>query len=124
MHKNHPPRSEAPEKKTDIRPWGGFHQLTHNEHTSVKIIWVNPGEKLSLQTHMHRSELWMVIEGSMEVQLDDTTMTVSKDEHVFIPCGTRHRAMGLDAPCRWIEIAFGHFDEDDIVRLEDAYGRS
>ena len=118
------PREAAPDRVTDHRPWGGFHRLSHNEHCSVKIIWVEPGKRLSLQTHKLRSEMWIVIEGEMEVEVDGNRMTLTKDEHVFIPCGAKHRAIGLDAPCRWVEIAFGHFDEDDIVRLEDDHGRA
>lgn len=121
---DHPPRASAPEKLTTTKPWGGFHQLAHNEHSTVKILWVEPGHQLSLQTHKLRSEFWYVLEGEMEVHLDGATITVTKDEHIFIPCGAKHRACGLTTTCRWLEIAFGHFDEDDIVRHEDVYGRA
>jgi len=117
------PRTEAPETLTDHRPWGGFRQYALNENCTVKILWVEPGQQLSLQTHKLRSELWVIVEGEMAVELDGVSKTFRQDEQVFIPCGTKHRARGLDATCRWLEIGFGHFDENDIVRLEDSYGR-
>ena len=118
------PRQEAPEKITDHRPWGGFHRLAHNEHATVKILWVEPGKRLSLQSHKFRSELWIVVEGEMEVEIDGNRIIVGQDEQAFIPCGAKHRAVGLDKKCRWVEIAFGHFDEDDITRYEDDHGRA
>ena len=118
------PRDEALESVIDIRPWGGFRGISYNEPSTVKIIWVEPGKRLSLQSHKKRSELWTVIDGEMDVELDGKVIRAKKDDQVFIPCGAKHRAVGLDAPCRWIEIAFGYFDEADIVRYEDDFGRA
>lgn len=117
------PRHEAPEKVTDHRPWGGFHRLVHNEHCSVKVLWVEPKQRLSLQNHQFRSEYWYVIEGEMEVEIDGVRSTLARDEHIFIPCGAKHRAVGLNRTCRWIEVSFGDFIENDVFRFEDDYDR-
>lgn len=118
------PRSTTPEQVTEERPWGGFVRLSHNEPTSVKIIWVEPGKRLSLQSHKKRSEFWRVLEGRIAVHLDGKEFVLEKDQEVFIPCGSKHRASGIDVPSRWLEISFGDFDEDDITRYEDDFGRS
>lgn len=106
------------------RPWGGFERLTYNEIGTTKIITVNPGEQLSIQYHHHRSERWRVVNGSMEVLLGDEWKRVSEGDLIEIPQGTIHAARGLDTPCVWVEISYGEFDENDIVRIEDKYGRT
>lgn len=121
---NQPPRQTPPHRSTVNKPWGGFDQFTLNEQTTVKILTVNPGESLSLQSHAHRSEWWIVLDTNMAVEIDGQRSTVNKGEDIFIPQGAKHRAIGLDAPCRWLEIAFGTFDENDITRFEDKYGRA
>ncbi len=118
------PRTEPPLRYVEERPWGGFEKFVQNEPVSVKRIWVEPGKRLSLQSHTMRSELWTMLSGSMEVQVDDVVRTVSTGDQIFVPCGSKHRATGLDARAEWLEIAFGTFDEDDIVRFEDDFGRA
>ncbi len=118
------PRKEPPLRYVEERPWGGFEKFVQNEPVSVKRIWVEPGKRLSLQSHTKRSELWTVLSGSMEVQVGDDVRTLGAGDQVFIPCGAKHRATGLDARAEWLEIAFGIFDEDDIVRYEDDFGRA
>lgn len=106
------------------RPWGEFEQLTHNAPTTVKIITVAPGHRLSLQTHARRAEFWRVIEGAMDVTVGDRSWTARVGEDLWIPLGERHR-MGNSsgATARILEIGFGEFDESDIVRIEDDYAR-
>lgn len=107
------------------RPWGGFRRYTHNEVSTVKIITVHPGEVLSLQFHHQRDELWVVLDTGLRVTLDNRLWEPEPYEEIFIPHGARHRIAGVGTrPARWLEISFGHFDENDIVRLEDQYGRS
>lgn len=115
------PRSGIYEEK---RPWGGFRRYTHNQLSTVKIITVNPGEVLSLQYHHHRDELWITLDPGLRVTLDDRVWEAAPYEEIFIPHGSRHRMAAVGKqPSRWLEISFGEFDENDIVRLEDRYGR-
>jgi mannose-6-phosphate isomerase len=115
------PRSAIYEEN---RPWGGFRRYTHNQVSTVKIITVNPGQVLSLQYHHHRDELWVVLDSGLSVTLDDRVWEPALYEEIFIPHGSYHRMAGVGSqPSRWLEISFGHFDENDIVRLEDQYGR-
>ena len=117
-------RTDPPEVVTVNRPWGKFDLLVDNEPVSVKIIIVEPNQELSLQTHALRSEWWTILDGSAEVELNGEKSTLIAGERFFIPQGAKHRAKGLNEGCRWLEIIFGHFDENDIVRLEDKYGRT
>jgi len=106
------------------RPWGQFEQYTLNEPTTVKIITVLPGRRLSLQRHEHRGEFWKVVDGPMEIEVDDRAWSATTGETIWVPRGSTHR-MGNSghAPARILEIAYGPFDEDDIERLEDDYSR-
>jgi mannose-1-phosphate guanylyltransferase/mannose-6-phosphate isomerase len=117
------PRTQ-PESTTVHRPWGRFTQYAHNEPVTVKIIGVNPGAVLSLQRHRRRSELWIPLDATLLVEVDGRAWRPAVDEPVWIPAGATHR---LSAPGdqggRIMEVAFGHFDEEDIERLEDKYGR-
>lgn len=108
----------------DVRPWGRFDQFTANEPSTVKIITVEPGHRLSLQRHSHRSEYWVIIDGPVDVSVDDAAWTAEAGEKVWVPVGAMHRLGNSGtAPVRILEIGFGHFDEDDIERLEDDYAR-
>jgi mannose-6-phosphate isomerase len=121
VHTRDDPRSRIYE---EARPWGGFRRYTHNQVSTVKIITVNPGEVLSLQYHRHREELWVALDTGLRVTLGDRVWDPEPYEEIFIPQGTQHRIAGIGAqPSRWLEISFGQFDEQDIVRLEDHYGR-
>lgn len=106
------------------RPWGSFQQFTLNEPTTVKVITVEPGQRLSLQTHALRAEFWQVLDGPIDVTVGERTWSAQPGEQVWIPVGTRHR-MGNSAevPGRVLEVGYGEFDEADIVRLEDDYQR-
>ena len=106
------------------RPWGGFRRYTHNQISTVKIITVNPGEILSLQYHHLRDELWVALTHELQVTINETSWEPQLYEEIYIPRGTKHRMAGVgDNPGRWLEISFGEFNEDDIVRLEDSYNR-
>jgi len=108
----------------DERPWGNFQQFVLNEAVTVKIITVNPGQRLSLQTHGHRDEMWQVLDVPLDLQIDDGTVASKPGERVWVPRGAKHRiANSGSEPGRLLEIAFGVFDEDDIERLEDDYDR-
>ena len=106
------------------RPWGKFQQFLSNEAVTVKIITVNPGHRLSLQTHGHRDEMWQVLDVPIDIQIDDHIWTAQPGERIWAPQGCRHRmANSGTEPGRVLEIAFGDFDESDIERLQDDYAR-
>ena len=114
----------CPDVLVDARPWGGFEQFTHNEPTTVKVITVMPGCRLSLQRHESRDELWVVLDPGAVVSVDGRESRPSPGERVWIPRGSTHR-LGCAGvrPTRVLEIAFGDFDEDDIEPLADDYAR-
>ena len=107
------------------RPWGSYTSLIENKKWLVKSIEVNPGSKLSLQMHHHRTEHWIVVSGTAKVELDNKSFVLSENQSTFIPLGSRHR---LSNPGKinltLIEIQSGDYiGEDDIVRFKDDYGR-
>jgi mannose-6-phosphate isomerase-like protein (cupin superfamily) len=110
-------------KYIEKRPWGKFEQFCENEICTVKIINVNPNEELSLQYHLHRDEFWRVLDGSATIVVGDKMQDGKEGDEFFIPKKTRHRIKTGNSPVRILEISFGRFDEDDIVRLEDKYKR-
>ncbi len=112
------------EKYQEERPWGKFEQFCKNEPCTVKIISVKPNSALSLQYHHHRNEFWRVIGGKGIVVIDGTEHEAIADKEFFIPKGAHHRIKTEDHAVQILEISFGQFDENDIVRLEDVYDRS
>ncbi|WKV11413.1 phosphomannose isomerase type II C-terminal cupin domain [Marivirga harenae] len=111
------------EKYTEKRPWGNFEQFTHNENSTVKLINVDAHAELSLQYHKNRSEFWKVIEGSPVILIGDKKVTASKGDEFFIPALTHHQIITHEKPACILEIAFGEFDENDIIRIKDKYNR-
>ncbi len=106
------------------RPWGNFERFTLNEKTTVKIITVNAGQSISLQTHEHRDEFWRVISGSGTVHINGKDTEAREGDAFFGKRGQEHRIVGGPEGFKCLEIAFGDFDEGDIKRLEDKYGRA
>ncbi|MFH7321507.1 mannose-1-phosphate guanylyltransferase/mannose-6-phosphate isomerase [Desulfurivibrio sp. D14AmB] len=107
------------------RPWGTYEGLAMDERFQVKRITVKPGASLSLQHHYHRAEHWIVVKGSARITCDDQVMLLSENQSTYIPLGSSHR---LENPGKitleLIEVQSGSYlGEDDIVRLEDKYGR-
>lgn len=105
------------------RPWGRFLQFTKNEPSTVKILTVNAHEAFSLQYHKHREEFWFVLSGQGKITIGDKVHNVVHNAQFLIPAETPHRIEAGDEPVVVLEISTGDFDEDDIVRLEDKYGR-
>ena len=105
------------------RPWGNFERFTLNEKTTVKIISVNAGESISLQTHEHRDEFWRVLKGSGVIRIGEIDNDAKEGDTFFSPRHSEHRVTGGPEGLSFLEIAFGDFDEHDIRRLEDRYGR-
>ena len=106
------------------RPWGNFERFTLNETTTVKILTVNPEQSVSLQTHEHRDEFWRIIKGTGIVHIDGTDHEARTGDTFWCPRGSKHRIQGGPEGIQWLEIAFGDFDESDITRFEDRYGRT
>jgi mannose-1-phosphate guanylyltransferase / mannose-6-phosphate isomerase len=109
----------------DHRPWGWFETLAHGDRFQVKRIVVHPGAALSLQSHVHRAEHWIVVSGTARVTVEDTVTLVTENQSVYIPLGAKHR---LENPGRvamvLIEVQTGtYLGEDDITRYEDVYAR-
>ena len=107
----------------ETRPWGNFKRFTHNELSTVKIITVNAGQSISLQTHEHRDEFWYVFKGTGTIRIGDTDYEAREGSRFFCPRGNEHRVTGGPEGTTFLEIAFGDFEEGDIHRLEDLYGR-
>jgi len=109
----------------DHRPWGWFESLVVGGRFQVKRILVHPGASLSLQSHHHRSEHWIVVEGTARVTIDDEVKLVTENQSVYIPLGAVHRMENPGkVPMVLIEVQTGAYvGEDDIVRYEDVYAR-
>ena len=109
----------------DYRPWGWFQSLVVGGRFQVKKISVHPGAALSLQSHHHRSEHWIVVEGTARVTIGDEVKLVSENESVYIPLGATHRMENPGkVPMVLIEVQTGSYlGEDDIIRYEDVYAR-
>jgi mannose-6-phosphate isomerase len=107
------------------RPWGSFTVLEENRNYKIKRIEVNPGQRLSLQMHHHRSEHWIVVSGSAKVTCGAKESIINVNESTFIPIGFNHRLENPGViPLIIIEVQSGEYlGEDDIVRLEDDYRR-
>ncbi len=105
------------------RPWGSFDQFTHDTQTTVKILNISASKRLSLQKHEHRSEFWHVISGDGIVTIDTEEHHARQGDEFEIPIGTVHRIAGGGGGIRLLEIATGEFDENDIIRIEDDFGR-
>jgi mannose-1-phosphate guanylyltransferase/mannose-6-phosphate isomerase len=117
--------SQAHQHAKDYRPWGWFESLVNMPGYQVKRLHVYPGAALSLQSHQHRSEHWVVVSGTASVVRDDEVLTLATNESVYIHVGQKHRlANETDAPLTVIEVQTGDYlGEDDIVRYEDVYRR-
>ena len=118
--------AEIEEHKRMYRPWGWYESVVEGDRFQVKKICVKPGSKLSLQKHFHRSEHWVVVEGTALVQINDETSQLTENESTYIPLGAIHRLSNPGhIPLTIIEVQTGSYlGEDDIVRFDDVYGRS
>ncbi len=118
-------RTEAIEHRRVYRPWGYYQTQDLGSRHQVKRICVNPGARLSLQKHFHRSEHWVVVRGAAEVTVGEAVSTVHENESVYVPIGSVHRlANPGKIPLELIEVQVGSYlGEDDILRLDDVYRR-
>ena len=111
--------------ESETRPWGTFHVLVNDETHKVKKLIVNPKQRLSLQYHKHRVEVWVVVKGQVRVTCDEESAVLSYGESIRIPLGSLHRIENItDSPAELIEVQTGtYFGEDDIIRVADDFNR-
>ena len=111
--------------KKDERPWGRFFILQDEINYKIKRIEVEPGQRVSYQFHNKRSETWVIIKGSAYITVDDTSKEFEKGDTIIIPLKAKHRVENKsNSLLVFIEIQIGsYFGEDDIIRLNDDYGR-
>lgn len=116
---------QATDFPKDHRPWGWFESLAVGPRFQVKRIHVHPGAALSLQSHVHRSEHWIVVQGTARVTVNDTVRLVTENESIYIPLGAIHRMENPGkVPMVLIEVQTGSYvGEDDIIRYDDRYAR-
>ena len=118
-------RKQAESFPRDHRPWGWFETLALADRFQVKRIVVKPGAALSLQSHVHRSEHWIVVSGTARVTVDETVTLVTENQSIYVPLGAVHRMENPGkVPMVLIEVQTGSYlGEDDIIRYEDVYSR-
>lgn len=115
---------EQPETKRVERPWGSFTQYANNSECTVSLMTVLPGQRLSLQSHTGRSELWIVIDNGSVIQVGEETATYRSGDEIWIPAEAKHRLGNLGpTPVRVLEVAFGNWQQEDITRYADDYVR-
>jgi mannose-6-phosphate isomerase len=117
------PPNVRPVASIDSGEWGHASQVAKNVPVSVKLVKVHDGGVHSLQVHRRRSELWVIVDHGLRVEVDGVTTHPSAGDEVWIPAGATHRVAAPNGGGRFIEVSFGHFDEADVTRLDDAYGR-
>lgn len=119
-----PVPTTKPPVKTIERPWGRFYQYAFNEDCTVSLMIVHPGQRLSLQSHTARGELWIILDDGALVQLNDRVAQHSAGDEIWIPANSKHRlSCSGDSPVRVLEIAFGNWQQADITRYDDDYAR-
>ena len=116
---------QAEQFPRDYRPWGWFESIAKGERFQVKRIQVKPGQSLSLQSHHHRAEHWIVVSGTAKVTINEDVKLVTENQSVYIPVGSVHRLENPGKlPVVLIEVQTGSYlGEDDIIRYEDKYAR-
>ena len=115
--------SEKPPTQFVERPWGFFHQYAFNKDVTVSLMTVHPGQQLSLQSHVGRAELWIVLDDGAAVQVDDQLYHPKAGDEIWIPANARHRLSSAGPTVRVLEVAFGNWQQDDITRYADDYSR-
>jgi len=111
--------------KTYARPWGSYKTIELGEGFQVKTITVLPEGRLSLQSHFKRSEHWVVVNGEVQVTVDERVKVFVRNEAIYIPLNAKHRLENFSTkPATIVEVQVGDYlGEDDIVRYDDIYGR-
>lgn len=105
------------------RPWGFFKQYANNEDVTVSLMSVKPSQRLSLQSHTGRAELWIVLDDGAEVQINDDILHPNAGDELWIPANAKHRLSSIGGTVRVLEVAFGNWQQADISRYDDDYAR-
>ncbi len=117
----------VPSVKPDIqeieRAWGRFKQYANNEDVTVSLMIVKANQRLSLQSHTGRAELWIVLDEGAIVQVGDNVLHPKAGEEIWIPANTQHRLGSTGPEVRVLEVAYGNWQQEDITRYADDYGR-
>ncbi|NBD37519.1 MAG: cupin domain-containing protein [Verrucomicrobia bacterium] len=127
--RNHDLRNQThPRRKARTGPrrpaWGQFRQYAFNEDCTVSLMEVQPGMRLSLQSHTGRAELWIVMDAGAQVQVGEEIRDCAPMEEIWITANEKHRLSCVgDKPCRVLEVAFGNWQQADIQRYEDDFAR-
>lgn len=114
---------QKPALKVVERPWGYFKQYASNEEVTVSLMTVKEGQRLSLQCHSKRAELWIVLDEGAEIQIGDKIIHPESGDELWIPVGEKHRLGSLAGEVRVLEVAFGDWQQEDIKRFDDDYAR-
>jgi mannose-6-phosphate isomerase len=114
---------QKPVVRLVTRPWGDFKQFAHNEEVTVSLMVVQPEQRLSLQSHTARAELWIVLDEGATVQIDDEITHPHAGDEIWIPAQSKHRLSSQGNVVRVLEVAFGNWQQDDITRYDDDYRR-
>lgn len=124
MYATKPIPDIKPDVKFVTRPWGSFKQFANNEDCTVSLMTVLPGQRLSLQSHKGRAELWIVLDDGAIIQTADEIKEYKAGDEIWIPVNEKHRlSCQGDKPVRVLEVAFGNWQQDDITRYGDDYNR-
>jgi mannose-1-phosphate guanylyltransferase/mannose-6-phosphate isomerase len=124
IHASKPIPPEKPPVSLVERPWGSFKQYAFNEDCTVSLMTVLPGQRLSLQSHTGRAELWIVLDDGAGIQVGETEQTYRAGDEIWIPAREKHRlSCRTDRPVRVLEVAFGNWQQEDITRYDDQYQR-
>src|SRR5205809_55985 len=119
-----PVPTEKPSMAFVQRPWGSFKQFAHNRPCTVSLMTVSLGQRLSLQSHTGRAELWIVLDDSAVVHVGDQERVCKAGEEIWIQANQKHRlSCDGERPVRVLEVAFGNWQQDDITRYADDYNR-
>lgn len=123
-YRTKPIPAEKPPVKFVERPWGSFLQYASNAECTVSLMSVLPGQRLSLQSHTGRAELWIVMDDGAKIVLGEHEKTYRAGDEVWIPANEKHRlSCAGEAPVRVLEVAFGNWQQEDIRRYDDDYRR-
>ncbi len=114
---------DTPEVSETVRPWGRFRQYAHNYPVTVSLMEVNEGQRLSLQSHPGRAELWIVLDDGAAVHIGERQWQPLAGDEIWIPANCQHRLASIHGTVRVLEVAFGDWQQEDIVRYEDDYAR-
>lgn len=125
-HAANPVPARKPPVASVERPWGSFKQYAHNAECTVSLMTVQPGRRLSLQSHTGRAELWIVLDDGAVVQVGDESREHRAGDEIWIPANEKHRLScpAGGRPVQVLEVAFGDWQQADITRHADDFHRA